>query len=518
MRGHAPSELYSGQCIQYLEKLATQMNPEKRPGKNSMRLDSMMRRRTSRFGVEATLAPWLLFLAAALLISCDAPSHKAVRAVILISCDTLRADHLGFYGYPRNVSPNLDAFARRSVVFERAYATAPHTNPAFSSLLTSRMPREIGVAGGNRKLMPASVETLPEHLAEAGIESAAIVSNWALRPADAALGDVGIAQGFAHFDSEMQSENGLREGHFERLADATSDAAIRWLETRPTSGSPFFLWVHYQDPHGPYTPPERFAEQFDDLETLEPLPPLGTTTGGYGQIPAYQNLNDERRPQFYRNRYDAEIRFFDDEVGRLLEWLDTHGYFDDSLIVFTSDHGESLGEHGYWFSHEANLYDEAVRVPMVIHYPADMPLPVGDQLVGHLDFWPTVLSAFNLPETPSRGVSLVTAKLPKGRIMAHTLHDRGSPLEWSGITEDRYRLVLQRGRPELYDLHADPGELINLAEREPERIKSMLRRYFDFMKQLPDAEEVEGVDLPLDEESRRALEALGYLNPEQDES
>ena len=97
-------------------------------------------------------------------------------------------------------------------------------------------------------------------------------------------------------------------------------------------------------------------------------------------------------------------------------------------------------------------------------------------------------------------------------------HDQGSPFEWSGITEDRYRVLFRRGHPQLYDLRNDPGELIDLAESDPERIKSMIRRYLDFMKQLPDLEEVEGVDLPLDEESRRALEALGYLNPEPDES
>ena len=445
---------------------------------------------------------------------CEAEPQRAVRAVILISCDTLRADHLGSYGYERDVSPNLDAFAERSVVFERAYSTAPHTNPAFSSLLTSRMPREIGVAAGNRMLMPDAVETLPEHLAKAGIESAAIVSNWALRPPEKSLGDVGVSQGFAHFDAEMNTGEGLREGHFERLADATTDAAIRWLGDRPAEDPAFFFWVHYQDPHGPYTPPKRFVDQFDDLETREPLPPLGSTTGGFRQIPAYQNLGGERRPQYYRNRYDAEIRFFDEELGRLLAWLEKEGYFENSLIVFTSDHGESLGEHGYWFSHEANLYDEAVRVPLVIHYPPGTQRPSGDQLVGHLDFWPTVLDAFQLPATASRGVSLLTRKLPRGRIMAHTLHDQGSPFEWSGVTDDRYRLLIQLGRPELYDLDRDPEESNNLAEREPKRVESMIGRYREFMNQLPSAEKVEGVGLPIDDETRSALEALGYLDPE----
>ncbi|MCH7866119.1 MAG: sulfatase [Myxococcales bacterium] len=447
-------------------------------------------------------------------LACAEATHEPVRAVILISCDTLRADHLGMYGYDRDVSPNLDAFAQNSVVFERAYATAPHTNPALSSLLTSRMPDELGVAGGNRTLMPQSVTTLAEILGNANIKSAAIVSNWALRRADKLLGDVGIAQGFGHYDDQMGSSAGLRKGHFERPADATTDAAIAWLEQNQQAPERFFLWVHYQDPHGPYTPPDRYRGIFESKGTGGLLPQLGQTQHGYGQIPHYQILDGERRPGFYRDRYDEEIRFFDNEVGRLLDWLAAHDVFDDSLVVFTSDHGESLGEHNYWFTHEANLYDEEVRVPLVIRYPMDMPKPSTQSLVGHLDFLPSVLDAFGLPAVAARGISLISRSLPDERIFPHSLHKADSPLRWFGVTDGRYRLVIPRSGPELYDLREDPGELRNLAEQQTERVQAMIDRYREFMLELPALPAVEEVQLLLDDESRRALEALGYLPPE----
>jgi arylsulfatase len=446
-------------------------------------------------------------------MACAEASRDPVRAVILISCDTLRADHLGMYGYERDVSPNLDAFARRSVVFERAYATAPHTNPALSSLFTSRMPDELGVAGGNRTLMPASVTTLAEILGAAEIKSAAIVSNWALRRPDKSLGDVGIAQGFGHFDDRMGDTAGLREGHFERAADATTDAAIAWLEQNQKLPGRYFLWVHYEDPHGPYTPPERYRGIFESQGPGGLLPRLGETQQGYGQIPHYQILDGERRPNFYRDRYDEEIRFFDHEVGRLLDWLAAHEVFAESLVVFTSDHGESLGEHNYWFTHEANLYDEEVRVPFVIRYPEQMPRPSAKSLVGHLDFLPSVLDAFGLPQVPARGISLIANEIPGERIFPHSLHKPDSPLRWFGVTDDRYRLVIPSSGPELYDIREDPGEQHNLASRENKRVKAMIERYREFMAAVPVLPALDEVELPLDDEARRALEALGYLPP-----
>ena len=445
--------------------------------------------------------------------ACEVQQSEPVRAVIVISCDTLRADRLGMYGYGRDTSTHLDAFAAHGVRYERAYATAPHTNPALSSMLTSRLPDEIGVAGGNRTLMPASIETLPEWLGEAGIPSAAIVSNWALRRPAAHQGDVGIAQGFDAYDDEMGSRDGLRAGHFERLADATTDAAIRWLDARANSSGRFFLWVHYQDPHGPYTPPESDRGHYQSETQPGPLPRLGTTQEGFGQIPHYQILDGRREPDFYRDRYDEEIRFFDREVGRLLAEMEARGLFDDTLVIFTADHGESLGEHDYWFTHEANLYDEEVRVPLVVRAPERFELAGGEQLVSHLDVAPTVLDAFGLPARPARGTSLLRGALAGDRIVAHSLHPEDSPRRWFAITDARYRLVIPRSGAQLFDLANDPAELRDLAEDDPDRVEAMIDRYRAFAARIPAPPLEAPVELEVDAETRAALEALGYLPP-----
>jgi arylsulfatase len=449
-------------------------------------------------------------LAAALagaLAACGNPRAHPVRAVILLSCDTLRADRLGAYGYPHHTSPNLDAFARESVVFERAYATAPHTNPALSSLFTSRMPDEIGVSGGNRALMPPGIVTLAERLRGAGIATAAVVSNWALRRAAPELGDSGLAQGFAHYDDHMGSADGLRSGHFERLAGDTTDAAIAWLETRRGDPAPFFLWVHYQDPHGPYQPPpELLARDTPHPEAGRRLP-IGDSQSGHGQIPAYQEIAGETRASVYLDRYDGEIRFFDRELGRLLDWLRRAGLYEGSLIVFTADHGESLGEHDYWFSHEEHIFDESVRVPLIARFPAGWEQPPASALVSHLDIQPTVLAFFGVPAAPGRGTSFLAGALPADRVVAHTLAPADSTRRWEGVSDGRYRLLVHRGRTLLFDLERDPAELHDLAAAEPERVRALQDRHREFAAPAI----VEGVDLPLDAAARRALEALGYL-------
>jgi arylsulfatase A-like enzyme len=323
---------------------------------------------------------------------------------------------------------------------------------------------------------------------------------------------VGVSQGFSHFDDRMASPDGLRTGHRERRAGATTDSAIDWLAGRSDDDARFFLWVHYQDPHGPYAPPDEYAELFAGEPVSARRLPIGTTSSGLGQIPAYQALAGEQRPDVYRNLYDAEIRYFDSEVGRLLHWLREAGFFADSLVLFTADHGESLGEHDYWFSHEQHLYREVVRVPLIVRFPAGMPRPQGLAVVGHLDVWPTVVDAFDLPAVPSRGTSLITAALPADRIAVHTFAPAGDPARWEGVSDGRYRLLTHGGRSVLFDVVADPEEREDLAQAEPRRVAALRGRYEEFMASGTGERVRDGVDLPLDAESRRALEALGYID------
>ena len=469
------------------------------------------------------MSPRVIPLASlALVVSCSgesaAPSPVAdpaapIARVLLVSCDTLRADRLGCYGFDGATSPNLDAFAAAGRVYEEAYSTTSLTHPAMSAVMTGRLPDEIGMAGGNRQHMPAEVVTLAEVLAANGVATGAVVSNWVLRglPEEP---DVGIAQGFDHFDAEMDVKELNREA-FERAGPGTTDAAIAWMSARTAADrdAPFFLWVHYQDPHGPYTAPEEFmrAEERREGETRLKA---GRTHSGHEQLPSYQVVGKERQPAFYRAQYDAEIRYFDHELGRLFGWLEGEDLLDDSLVVFTSDHGESLGEHDYWFCHGETLARELVRVPFIVRSPRT---PVGRSraLAGHLDVFATVLDAFDLPAQASRGTSVIGADVGGERALVQTLFRSEAIVRREALSDGRWRLVVDREGARLFDIEADPGETRDLAGEHPDRVKSMQRELDRQHDDAPGRVVVERVAEELDEAALRALDALGYTEGEE---
>jgi arylsulfatase A-like enzyme len=449
-----------------------------------------------------------------------AASHGPARRVILITCDTLRPDRLGTYGYALRTSPNVDAFARENVVFDTAYSTAPWTGPALCALHTGKLPDEIGVPGGNRFPLPPQSVTLAELARDAGYATAAVVSNWVLRRPDPKLGDAGFPQGFETFDDEMTVKEPNRD-LYERVAPDTTAAAVRWLDAAKRAGNDrFFLWVHFQDPHGPYRAPPEYAKRFERSMTNEPSVPIGKTVKGKGQIPSYQAQGDETRPEAYRMRYDAEIAYFDESFGALLAAIRRLEWLDDALIVFTADHGESLGEHGYWFCHGENLYNEEVRVPLVIHFPRGATHVAGvrgeagervSALVGHLDLWPTVLEALGLASSENRGASLFRP-LPEHRVGVQTFGRAGFPNRWEAVCDGRYRLVMAPGSaPQLFDLAGDGGERADRAGQEPQRVAELAQRmqqYFENHKSAP----LQPIDVRLDERGRRALKGLGYTD------
>jgi arylsulfatase len=472
-----------------------------------------MRWRDKAFVNHGLPAAWV-FITGICLSSCGRETGGPAARVILISCDTLRADRLGVYGYERGISPNLDRLAEDCVVFDAAYSAAPSTSPSMSTLLTGRHPDELGVRG-NKVQMPPDVATLAEALQQEGIETAAVVSNWVLSRENSAAG-AGVSQGFGHFDDRMTTTEINRLDLPERTASETTEAALEWLSKRKSDR--FFLWVHYQDPHGPYTPPLEDIEALDrPLGDEDPLP-RGKRQSGFGKLPAYQLLEEECRPEFYRIRYDAEIRYFDRELGRLLDGLEGQGLMKDALIVFTADHGESLGEHNHWFAHGQHLYRDVVRVPFLVRYPERAQRPTGikdgrflrvGDLIGHTDVCTTVLDAFGLKPLPGYGASLLIDRIASDRVMAHM------GAGWFGITDSRFRAHWSENRVYLFDVLEDPGETQNLASSQPEKVQELMQRYKELRASIPPLA-AEGIPSKTSKKNLQALDALGYGGGEDD--
>ena len=438
-----------------------------------------------------------------------APDAAAVLAgpgprppVVLYMVDTLRADHLGCYGYPLDVSPAIDAFARYAVLFEEAFAQSSWTRPSVASVLTGLLPPTHGANLRRHALRPEAL-TLAEVLAAAGYRTAAFVSN----PNVAA--ELGFAQGFDHFDYLGSTEiDGVE----------VVDRAVEWLDgLAGGEDRPPFLFVHTVDPHSPYDPPpayrRRFAPEAPASTVQQPNELLAGLHSGKTEL-------DEGTLADIVALYDAEIAYNDSAFARLRAALEARRLWDAAVVTVLSDHGEEFYEH-QGFEHGKTLYDESVRVPWILKLGDRGPvgrIPGAVQLV---DLFPTLLEALGIPPPAGlEGRSLLPrmAASPGGPspppvpILTY-LHLNGPPQ--AGLRGGGFQLLLQRDgdrwiRPLLFDLAADPGETENLAEKRP-----ILSRYLDaqLRRRLLEsgARALEPVDVELDEDLVRRLEALGYL-------
>ncbi len=430
--------------------------------------------------------------------------------LLLISVDTLRADRLGSYGSPLGLTPELDALAARSLVFEAAFAPTSFTRPSVSALLTGRYPEETGVFS-NLSPLPASVPTLATWLRARGYRTAAVVSNSILSA------EAGLERGFERYDDRMQ-ERELTRPRLERSAPRTTDAALAWLEDSAADPRPFFLWVHYQDPHGPYTPPDAYREAYRDLERRPddpPALPLGANNAGLHSLPPYQAIGEEREPAFYRAGYDGEVRLADEAIGRLLRSALVRNAADTLVIAFTADHGEALGEGGMWFAHASSLVDALVRVPLLLRVPGQAPAR-RTEIASLVDLVPTLLAACGVaipPDLLGRNL-LAPAAAGEARVAYfHALEPiPGQWLEHWGAArgEQRYyeieqqgeRTVFARAAGEPADANSDASAALRGAAQA---LRSEIRR-----RALP----APAADSqPKGDAERRRLEALGYLDP-----
>ena len=335
--------------------------------------------------------------------------------IIVISIDTLRADHLPAYGYTKVKTPAIDALAADGAVFERAYSHAPQTLPAHASMLSGQLPFETGVRDNVGFAVKTGERLLPQMLRERGFTTGGVVSAFVLRK------ETGISQGFDFFDGEMPpAAPELSIGQVQRDGGASEKIAEHWLDTIGTSRA--FLFLHLYEPHKPYAPPERFAEYAP---------------------------------------YDGEIAYADEIVGRLVKYLKSHQLYDRSTIMLLSDHGEGLGDHGEQ-EHGLFVYDEAIHVPLIVKQEGNTGAGrrIAD-LVQHIDLVPTILDLVKAPRVGSlRGRSLKpvlegTGTLPPPTVYSEALYARYH-FGWSeltSLTDERYRYI-KAPREELYDCRA----------------------------------------------------------------
>lgn len=459
------------------------------------------------------------------------PDWKAALPVpsniLLITIDTLRADHLSAYGYPRQTSPVLDRLAAEGVRFDRAAVQWPKTGPSFASMFTSTYPKDNGVVRRIGTPVPEEYSLLAEVLSGHGFSTGAVVSNGAV------ASEFNFDQGFERYVETWKTDDGDGDpNRAERVTDAALEVAGELDRERP-----FFLWIHYLDPHFPYAPPAEYADRFLGDELYDPTVTIDVDYDrrrkqmngiGYGKV-----LEGRRELAFYEARYDAEILYADAEIGRFLDAMAAAGRLEGTLVVVTSDHGESLGEHHYYFDHGRFGFETCLRVPLVFHYPGVLETAVDHEPVQLLDLAPTLLEFAGVELDRGvwrQGVSLGARLFGAGggRPARLAFSEAGYALDeaWLRIVQDqRYKLVRVRapnqqqwlggiGEPwVLYDLHEDPGETVNRAADLPEETRRLKRHLMTWLRAEPyplgaAASSAEG---EMDETTRRQLEALGYL-------
>jgi arylsulfatase A-like enzyme len=431
----------------------------------------------------------------------DPKPHSSPAAgrpnIILYVIDALRKDHLGSYGYALPVSPQMDSLAAEGVLFKDALSQSSWTKSSMASVFTGLQPWQHQAAGESDRL-PAGLLTLGESLRDNGYRTAGFSANGYVSKT------FGFDRGFDKWEQRFGRTTLSNELHAE---------ALSWLEGA-TEKEPYFLYIHTVDPHAPYDPP-------DDLRARFAPEVKSTDIGSVAQMKARLNESEAPDPGTLSDLvalYDAEIAGNDRALGNFLNRLKELGHYDDTLLILSSDHGEEFYEHGAW-THRLSLHSEVLEVPLILRFPGDWRagLRIGET-AQHVDLLPTVLDYLGLPipnELAGRSLlGLIEAKdnIASRRPAFSHLSIAHGP--FFGVVLGDWKLITSQlaGRsrpPELYHRVRDPGEQNNLASEYPIMVgylTSLLRAEIARPGPAPEAEPTE-----LDEETRRSLEALGYL-------
>ncbi len=460
------------------------------------------------------------------------------RVIIIITLDACRADHLGCYGYPLPTTPFLDHLASKSTLFEYAFSPIALTTPSHTSLLTGKYPsfHSIRFNNGDKPLNKEHEVTLPMILKEMNYKTAAFVS---ILPLHRGLG---LDLGFDSYDDTLTYHELNRPEQLRRKADDTTDAMLKWIADNRRN--PFFLWVHFAEPHGPYTPPPPYDNMFVG-NRFYGAPLMLDVVPDYqaGGISTYQVLKSqrdtdgklldyERDLNYYLSQYDGYIRFVDDQLKKLVEKLVEWRLYDESLMIVTADHGESLGENNIYFFHSLTVSLEQIRVPLLVKIPSKHKIKE-KKLTGPVsivDIMPTVLGlcGYRAQYLGLQGEDLMPFIRNKGISWPERYIFSEIPTQLS-VIDNRFQLLLCKPKEEsekypyppyvpavegvkLFDYIADPKGQRDLSAKHSdivEKLQALADKYLKIPRPEYIPVNIEMVEQEK-EEIKKRLEQLGY--------
>ena len=441
----------------------------------------------------------IVSIAAILVLVLPISSESAVPrpSIVVITVDALRADHVSSYGYSKSTSPNIDRLIAQGLRFERAWTPEPLTGPAMCSMVTGLEPHA-HAATRNGLRMQTGLNSLPKTLSENGWKTAAFVGTWTLKNNLTLLGEH-----FETYGERLERKRWFGILNSEATCEDVTDDALDWLgeERKKGPDKPFFLWVHYIEPHAPYRFHKDYADRLD--------------------------VNDDQLTK--KDRYDTEIAAVDTSIERLLTGIRQAVEEKDLIVVLTADHGESLGEHNYW-GHGRYLYEPSLRIPLGIVWPGVIPAGTVSSQATLLDIMPTLLDLVGL-EIPDglpgeswaptiRGASEIAERVGcyqahRGAVHGDSAREsdrkRSKGLLWVGVIDGDTKEMIKVSRQliQIYDIAADPGELETLAPvdaKPSDDLAACLARVAEGLGSLDKL-----ATQKLDDETVEKLRALGYL-------
>ncbi|KPJ58763.1 MAG: hypothetical protein AMJ42_02670 [Deltaproteobacteria bacterium DG_8] len=442
--------------------------------------------------------------------------------IIFILIDTLRPDHLGCYGYLRNTSSQIDSLANHGIVFKNTISQSPWTKPSIASLFTSTLPSTHGVTWrGRNKTLPKSMLTLAEVLKQNGYKTVAFSDNPHITKCN------GFDQGF---DTFIENYDWLKGN-----AEPLTNKVLNWF--RENYQKKYFIYIHYLDPHDPYNAPGIYHDIFLNKKVIDVSNTVkrGNTYVLNGEYHLDRRMKEKLKSisnpdyplptplhiskkelNYLIDLYDGEIRYVDYQVGRIISVLKELKIYDKTTIIISSDHGEEFLEHGM-FRHGYHLYDEIIKVPLIIISPHFNKTPLKIETpVNLIDLMPTVLDLLGIPSTSGmKGKSLIPLINQDERVESLSI----SETSWKGSSAQTLRLAnwkyindIRNERTELFNLGEDSGERNNLHLKESKRAKKLSCLLSDIIsKAYHVTEKSKGKDTQLENKQLEKLKSLGYI-------